>query len=144
MNAAYVTTVAAFAGSAIGGLMSFGSAWLTQGRHDRALQIGHDKASRYELYKEFISEASRLYADALAHDVADISGLFHVYALLSQIRVLSSSEVVKQAESIVGMIVDTYTAPNKAFPELRELINNHAIDPLRAFSHECRAELQDF
>ena len=144
MNLAYVTTLAAFAGSAIGGLMSFGSAWLTQGRHDRAQRIGHDQASRYKLYKEFISEASRLYADALVHDVADISGLFNVYALLSQIRTLSSPDVVKQAESVVGMIVDTYIAPNKAFPELRELINSHAIDPLRAFSHECRAELQAF
>jgi hypothetical protein len=30
----------------------------------------------------------------------------------------------------------------KTFPELRELMNSHAIDPLRAFSEICRAELQ--
>ena len=40
------------------------------------------------------------------------------------------------------MIVDTYFAPNKTFPELRKLMDSHAIDPLRAFSDECRAELQ--
>jgi hypothetical protein len=40
------------------------------------------------------------------------------------------------------MIVETYCSPNKASPELRELMSNRAIDPLRAFSEECRAELQ--
>jgi hypothetical protein len=40
------------------------------------------------------------------------------------------------------MIVDTYFAPNKTFPELRKLMNSDAIDLLRAFSEECRAELQ--
>jgi hypothetical protein len=40
------------------------------------------------------------------------------------------------------MIVDTYFAPNKTFPELRVLMNSDAIDPVRAFSEECRAELQ--
>ena len=39
------------------------------------------------------------------------------------------------------MIVDTYFAPNKTFPEVRKLMNSHAIDPLRAFSEECRDEL---
>jgi len=40
------------------------------------------------------------------------------------------------------MIVDTYFAPNKTFPELRKLIDSHAVDPLRIFSEACRAELQ--
>jgi hypothetical protein len=29
-----------------------------------------------------------------------------------------------------------------AFPELRNLLKSHPIDPLRAFGQECRAELQ--
>jgi hypothetical protein len=37
---------------------------------------------------------------------------------------------------------DTYFEPNKTFPELRDLLKTHPIDPLRAFSEECRAELQ--
>jgi hypothetical protein len=40
------------------------------------------------------------------------------------------------------MIVDTYFEPNKTFPELRDLLKTHRIDPLRAFSEECRTELQ--
>ena len=65
-----------------------------------------------------------------------------VYALISRMRVLSSSAVVESAEAVVRMIVDTYVAPNKTFPEVRTMIARHAMDPLRAFSEECRAELQ--
>jgi hypothetical protein len=76
------------------------------------------------------------------HDL-EISALVSVYALVSRMRVLSSVVVVEKAESVVHMIVETYCAPNMTFPELRELMSSHAIDPLRAFSEECRTELQD-
>ena len=56
-------------------------------------------------------------------------------------RVVSSSAVVEKAEAVILMIVDTYFVPNKTFPEVRKLMNSHAIDPLRAFSEECRDEL---
>ena len=50
--------------------------------------------------------------------------------------------MVEKAEAVIRMIVDTYFTPNKTFPELRKLMNSHAIDPLQAFGEECRAELQ--
>jgi hypothetical protein len=78
----------------------------------------------------------------LVHDEAEVSALVSVYALISRMRVLSSSAEVEKAVVVVRMIVDTYFAPNKTFPELRKLMNSDAIDPLRAFSEECRAELQ--
>jgi len=37
--------------------------------------------------------------------------------------------------------VDTYFAPNKTFPELRELMASPATDPLKEFSLTCRKEL---
>ena len=138
----YLPALAALAGSAIGGLTSLGSAWLTQHRQDRAQRLSRGKARRQKLYKQFIDEASKLYADALVHDKAEVSALVSVYALISRMRVVSSSAVIDKAQGVVGMIVDTYFAPNKTFPEVRKLINSHAMDPLRAFSEECRAELQ--
>jgi hypothetical protein len=141
VDAAYLPALAALAGSAIGGLTSFASAWLTQHHQDRATRSSRGKAVRQTLYKQFIDEASKLYADALVHDKAEVSALVSVYALISRMRVLSSSAVVERAEAVVGMIVETYFAPNKTFPELRELISSHAIDPLRAFSEQCREDL---
>jgi hypothetical protein len=86
-------------------------------------------------------EASKLYADALVHDQAEVSALVSVYALISRMRVVSSSPVIEKAEAVVHLIIDTYFTPNKTFSEVRELMNGRAINPLRAFSEECRAEL---
>jgi hypothetical protein len=143
MNSAYLPALAALAGSAIGGLTSLASAWLTQNHQDRAKKLSQDKTRLQKLYKQFIDEASKLYADALSHSEAEVSMLVSIYALISRMRVLSSSAVVEKAEAVVQMIVDTYSAPNKSFPELRELVNHHTIDPLRAFSEECREELNN-
>ena len=144
MDSIYLPAVAALAGSAIGGLTSFASAWLTQNRQDRARRLSQDKARRQKLYKQFIDEASKLYADAIVHDQVEVSALVSVFALVSRMRVLSSSAVVEKAEAVNRMIVDTYFEPNRTFPELRDLLKTHPIDPLRAFSEECRAELQAF
>jgi hypothetical protein len=142
MNSAYLPAFAALAGSAIGGLTSLASAWLTQDRQDRAKRLSQDKARRQTLYKQFIDEASKLYADALVHNEAEVSALVSVYALIGRMRILSSSSVIEKADAVVRMIIDTYFAPNTTFPELRKLLNSHTMDPLRAFSEECRAELQ--
>ena len=142
MDSAYLPALAALAGSATGGLTSLASAWLTLRRQGRTTRLSRDRARRQKLYRLFIDEASKLYADSLVHDEAEVSALVRAYALISRMRVQSSSAVVEKAEAVIRMIVDTYFTPNKTFPELRKLMNSHAIDPLRAFSEECRAELQ--
>ena len=143
MNAIYVPALAALAGSAIGGLTSFASAWLNQERQDRWARLSQDKARRQKLYRQFIDEASRLYADALVHDQAEISALVSVYALVGRMRVLSSPAVIETAEAVIRTIIDTYFAPNKTFPEVHKLMSSHAMDPLRAFSEQCREDLSN-
>jgi hypothetical protein len=59
-------------------------------------------------------------------------------------RILSSTTTVQNADKVARMIVNTYLAPNKTFPELRDMVNNGAIDPLRDFSEASREELQRF
>ena len=143
MNPNYVPALSALAGSAIGGLTSVASSWLSQARQDRATRLSQDMARRQELYKHFIDEASKLYADALVHEQAEISALVSVYALIGRMRVLSSPAVIETAEAVVRTIIDTYFAPNKTFPELRQLMSSHAMDPLRAFSEQCREDLSN-
>jgi len=141
MNSAYLPALAALAGSAIGGLTSFASAWLTQERQHKATRLLQDKSRRQKLYKLFIDEASKLYADALVHDQAEVASFVSVYALIGRMRVLSSPAVVERAEAVAEMIVGTYSAPNRTFPELPDLIKSHTMDPLRSFSEACREEL---
>jgi hypothetical protein len=142
MNSAYLPALAALAGSTIGGLTSLASAWFTQHHQDRTRRLSGEKARRQKLYKQFINEASKLYADALVHDKAEVSALVSVYALISRMRVVSSSAVIETAEAVVHLIIDTYFTPNKTFSDFRELMSGHAANPLRVFSEECRAELQ--
>ena len=143
MNPAYLSALAALAGSAMGGLTSLTAAWLTQHRQDRSNRLSRDRGRRQKLYKQSIEEASKLYADALVHDQAEVSALVSVYALIGRMRVLSSSAVIEKAEAVVRVIIDTYFAPNKTFHELRDLISSRSMDPLRAFSEECRRELRN-
>lgn|ERR1700752_794545 len=142
MNSVYVPALAALAGSAIGGVTSLVAAWLTQRHQDHASRIAQDRARRQKVYGKFIDEASKLYADALAHDKAEVAALVSVYALISRMRVVSSAAVIEKAEAVVRVSIDMYFAPNKTFPEFRKLMNDHSIgEPLRAFSEECRKEL---
>jgi hypothetical protein len=125
LDQSYISALAALAGSAIGGLTTLGAAWVTQNRQENAQRIAQEKSKRQELYKNFIDDASQFYAYALAHDQAKLSALVSMYASVSQMRVISNPTVVKKAEAVVRAIVDTYFAPNKTFPELRQMIDNH-------------------
>jgi hypothetical protein len=141
VNPAYISALAALAGSIIGGLTSFAAAWVTQRQQANVQWLLHDKSRRQELYKQFIDEASKLYADALVHNQVEIPALVSVYALISRMRIISSPEIVENADKVIRIIVDTYFSPNKTFGELRNMMGSDALDPLRAFSEACREEM---
>jgi hypothetical protein len=113
---------------------------VTQRRKDRVHHRLRATSQREELYKNFIDEASRLYADALVHDKSEISKLVQLYALIARMKILSSDAVIEAAEKAGRLILETYLCPNRTFVDLPELINE--MDPLRDFSEACRRELQ--
>jgi hypothetical protein len=142
MDAAYVSALAALAGAALGGLTSFASTWVTQQAQARVQRLSHKLARREELYKDFIEEASKLYADSLVHDTPDVSQLIRLYAMINLMRVVSSTTIIEDADKVARMIVNSYLVPNKTFSELRDMVNSGAMDPLRDFSEACREEIQ--
>ena len=142
MDSASMPAFAALGGALLGGLTSFLTSSLTQRTHAREQQLMHNLTRREDLYKEFIEEASRLYADSLVHNTPDVSQLIRLYAMISRMRVLSSSTTVEIADEVARMIVNSYLAPNRTFAELRDMVNSGAIDPLRDFSEASRKEFQ--
>ena len=144
MDAPVISALAALTGAGIGGLTSVLTSWLNQHTQARAQWLAQDRSRRQELYKEFIKEASKSYFDALQNDKPDLPALVGLYAAISSMRILSSPKVVESADQIARKIVDTYLAPNKIFPELREMVNSGSLDPLRDFSDACRAEFESF
>lgn len=142
MDPSYVPALAALAGSAIGGLTSFATAWLTQQTKVRAQQLVVEIVRREELYKDFIEEASRLFADAFEHDKAETSKLVNLYALVSRMRVRSAPNIIENADKVVRLIIEMYFAPNKTFRDVPKLLESDQLDPLREFSNACGEKLR--
>jgi hypothetical protein len=143
VDTGYLSAVAALAGSAVGGLTSFCASWLGQSAQLRAQMLLLDKGRRQEVYRDYISEASRSYIDALTSDKPDLSKVFTLYALISQMRILSSADVISEAEKVARLILECYPEPNKTFNDVRAMVKKHALDPLRTFSEACRKELHE-
>ena len=144
MNTAYVSAFAALAGTAIGGLASFATSWVTQQAQTKAQRIAAERDARAALFGRFLDEAAKLYSEALQTSRDDVTGLMGIYALTNRIRLLSTPQVVEAADTVVRIIVDTYLAPNITLHEMRESWIDRHIDPLRDFSEACRKELQAF
>ena len=142
MDYAYLSAVAALAGSAIGGLTSLTASWLTQRVQVRAQQLAHDVSRREDLYNAFIDEASNSYADALERTEVDISKIVRLYALVSRMRIVTSREVVEQADTVMRTIMDTYRGPNRTIYDEADNIRNGRLDPLLNFSEACRTEFR--
>ncbi len=142
MDAAYLSALAALAGSAIGGFTSLAASWLTHHVQFSAQERSASRSRRVELYKSFIEEASRRYADAFGHSAADVSTLVNLYSQVSTMRVLSSPAVVESADQVVRTIIETYLAPNKSFRDVTEIVDNESLNPLRGFGDACRRELR--
>ena len=142
MEPATISALAALAGATIGGVTSFAATWLTQRTQARVQELTHSLTVREQLYKAFIKEASKLYADALVNEISDISNLVELYAMISEMRVISARNTVESADKVARLIVNTYRSPNKTLPELEDMVNRGAIDVLQTFSEAARQEFR--
>jgi hypothetical protein len=140
MDALQIPAIAAFWGSATGSLATLVTNWLTRRREDRFRRTERAISQREKLYKQFIEEASRLYADALVREQSEPSELVGMYALIGRMKIIASDDVVHSAEKVGRMILNTYLSPNRTFADLPDLIDE--VDPLREFSDACRRELK--
>ena len=111
MDAGLFSAGAVLVGAAIGGSMSFLGSWIGQQREVHAQWVGQDRLRRQELYKEFIQQASKCYADALQHQTPDVPALVVLYGKISRIRAISSPKVLAAAEQVLRRIADIYFEP---------------------------------
>jgi hypothetical protein len=143
MDTAYISALSALAGSVVGGLTTGIGGWLNQRTQARAGQRARDILRRQDLYKDFIAAASAAYGKAIVSSEPQIEDLIALYAMISRMRVISSTRTVECANKIMHKTIATYFAPNKTMRELNELVMSGAgIDPLKEFSEIARDELQ--
>jgi hypothetical protein len=140
MNSAYISAFAALAGSGIGAVASFATTWLTQDAQSRAQRLAQAMTRRERLYGEFIEEASRLFTDALTHQLDDPSKFVRLYALVGRLRLCAPANVIAKAEAVMQHILRTYRLPNRDFSNPEDGQQDE-VDVLRAFSEVCRKDL---
>ena len=140
-NPAAIPTLSAFAGSVIGALSSLVSSWVAQRRRERREILERKVSQLEELYSAFIDESARLLIDAVQHSLEDPSTLAQIYALISRIRLRSSSEVIACGERVISTILEIYFQPKLSPQELRSTADKHN-DHLQEFGHVCRNELE--
>ncbi|WP_426129058.1 hypothetical protein [Pararhizobium sp. PWRC1-1] len=138
---AYISAIMGLVGVAIGGLASFATAWITHRSQVREKHRELEAAKREKLFSDFIAEATRLYGDALSHQKDDVSDLVLLYALVAQMRLISSRPVVDAAELAMERIVETYLTPNRTLSEIRDLARSGTMNFLLDFGEACREEL---
>jgi hypothetical protein len=143
LNAAIVNILAALSGTAVGSLAPGLSNYVLQKSIAQRDLLNRQLGQRETLYSDFIQEASRLYVDAMIHDLDGLNDLVGLFALVSRIRLLASPHVVKAAEDFVKIIVRNYGEPNITLEEMRASALSSKVDPLAVFSSACRKELRD-
>jgi len=143
LNAAIVNIIAALSGTAVGSLAPVLSNYVLQKSITQRDLLNRQLGQRETLYSDFIQEASRLYVDAMIHDLDGLNDLVGLFALVSRIRLLASPHVVKAAEDFVKIIVRNYGEPNITLEEMRASALSSKVDPLAVFSSACRKELRD-
>src|SRR5712671_6782967 len=105
MDTATVAAMSAALGSLAGASASVVTTWITQRMQMTRASLEWKLREREALYSEFLAEASRLAVDATLHSLDRPDQLVTMYGLLSRIRLISSEEVLKEAESCVRQIV---------------------------------------
>ncbi len=144
MDSTVLTATAAALGSLVGAGASIATTWITQRTQIIRANSEWKLRQRESLYKEFITEASRLTVDAVAHSLEQPNQLMALYGILSCIRLMSGEEVVRQGEACCRRIVELYGRPNLTTDQIRAAVEAHDlddIDRLKEFSTACRNEL---
>jgi hypothetical protein len=140
-NAAIVPALAAIGGSVVGALGSTVNAWIVQRHQDRRELVAKRIIHLERLYAAFINESARLLVDALQHSLENPSTLVPIYALISRIRLSSSTAVIESGEGLIATILKSYSEPNLTTDQIQSVASTHK-DDLQEFSIRCRRELE--
>ncbi|MGA2498233.1 MAG: hypothetical protein ABSH20_10855 [Tepidisphaeraceae bacterium] len=144
VDSTLITATAAALGSLVGAAASIATTWITQRTQSIRANAEWKLRERESLYKEFITEASRLAIDALTHSLERPDQILTLYGVLSRIRLMSGQEVVRQGEACCRRIIELYGRPNLTTDQLRTAVVAQEVDeldPLKEFSSACRKEL---
>jgi hypothetical protein len=134
-------TLAALMGAVIGGILSVLASWLAQRVQSRSQWLAQEIKQRQQLYSDFVESAACCFADALEKSEPDSPALAKLYGEIGRIRLISSEPVIKEANQVAHVILDTYANCNRSKAEIRDFLSRDSIDLFSDFGNACRIEL---
>lgn len=134
-------TFAALLGALIGGSLSVLASWLAQRVQSRSQWLSQEIKQRQMLYSEFVSAASCCFADALQESDPATETLARLYGEIGRMRLISSEPVVKEANAIAHLILETYAEDNRSKGEIIDFLAHDSVDLFSDFGNACRMEL---
>jgi hypothetical protein len=140
VDSAYVSALAALAGSSIGAFATLAATWLSQSYQDRVQRLLNERSRREKLFGEFINEAAMAYTDSMVNNLDNPSGLVNLYAIKSRIALFSNDEILDEADNVIGAIMNRYFQKNVTYSEI-DPKTTAQFDLLREFTRLCRKEM---
>ncbi len=137
---ALITGATAVVGTLMGGMTSFATSYLTQGRQTRTERVLRELDRREDVYARFIERSSELALDAFENPLDHPKKLIGLSALVGRIRLASSLRVLQAAEAVVDFLLDTYQQPAQDPHELVRRAPREFMAPLTSFTAACRDE----
>lgn len=141
MDPAILTAATGLIGTLVGAASSMTTTWLGQRDQRKAQMRAQEVAKREALYAEFITVVSKHLIDALGRQPEGLEVVVSLEAYLGKMRLMSSREVIKAAEKLVRLVVETYASPNLTVEQVLQLVRGGVADPLEEFGEACRTEL---
>lgn len=144
IDSTFLTATAAVFGSLVGAAASVVTTWIAHRTQNDRAHAEWKLREREAIYKQFITEASRLSVDALTHSLERPDQILTLYGVLGCIRLMSGDEVVREGEACCRRIIELFGRPNLTTDQLRAAVAGdrvHELDPLKEFSNACRNEL---
>src|SRR5260370_1956106 len=116
MEATAVTALSAALGSVIGASASIVTTWIAQRTQTIREHLEWKLRERESLYKEFITEASRLAVDSLTHSLERPDQLAALYGILSRIRLVAADAGPAKTGRYLPSTLATTTPPPTSPP----------------------------
>ena len=140
MNSAYISALAALAGSGIGALATIVTTWLNQAYQNKIQRHADERTRRERLFGEFINEAARAYSDAMANRLEDPSKVVNLYAIKSRIALFSNDDILKEADNVLHVIMTRYFSEKIVYAEM-DISSTEHFNLLGEFTRLCRDEM---
>jgi hypothetical protein len=143
VDSAYISALAALAGSSIGAFATFATTWLNQSYQNRIQRHLNERSRREKLFGDFINEAAIAYTDSMVNNLENPSNLVNLYAIKSRLSLFSSDEILIEADKVLQVIIDRYFQKNVTYSEIDPKATGQ-FDLLRDFTRSCRKEMMKF